>query len=550
MKSMFAPNYWGRLPQFEIPHSIVQDDKLILKPNALTMLLILLEVARAKQSRNRDPIIEVKIAQKRLEEKSGFSKNAITAAMKELEDKKFLRRVSDQRRMRGEFGANVYLICNPADAEPLVSNCKNFLYGNRVRYIRLPKCVVAESSPPWSLAKMTGSEVRLYVTLCWLANKHGANQYHATAAALRSLAAFCTDATFCKALDGLQDKGLIWTASSQDTKELGVTLCDPYTGEPLHQQTEDAQDDPANYFVTPAGGRARRVDLNAGNPEEVESLVCACLPAEASVVRQNNGNFKIRCPFHSDIDPSCSVSPTKRCFYCFGCKKSGTITELVMELRGIDKRDAIRYIANHHGQCVEFHEPDKNAEGIYSYLDETGKLLKQKIRYSGKRFVQRQPHRSGGWIWNVNGVKTTLYNLHRLLLAHVVCICEGEKDCDNVMELSLCDAYGGEVVAVTSGGADSWEDQLADDLRQKKVVLMPDDDAAGKRFAAEVAESLDSRKVEHRTVTFTDFGAKDVSDFLRNGGTVGQLAQRIGADWARTSGAPSLVEGEDQLVEP
>jgi hypothetical protein len=31
MAPTFAPNCWGRLSQFEIPHSIVQDEMLILK---------------------------------------------------------------------------------------------------------------------------------------------------------------------------------------------------------------------------------------------------------------------------------------------------------------------------------------------------------------------------------------------------------------------------------------------------------------------------------------------------------------------------------------
>jgi hypothetical protein len=45
----FNRNYWGRLSQFEIPHSIVQGDVLILKPDALAVLLVLFEVGKAQQ---------------------------------------------------------------------------------------------------------------------------------------------------------------------------------------------------------------------------------------------------------------------------------------------------------------------------------------------------------------------------------------------------------------------------------------------------------------------------------------------------------------------
>src|SRR5260370_40040737 len=106
-----------------------------------------------------------------------------------------------------------------------------------------------------------------------------------------------------------------------------------------------------------------------------------------------------------------------------------------------------------------------------------------------------------------------LFNMDWLQLGDVVCITEGEKDASTVTELHLLGDYG-LVIGTTSGGAESWDASLAKHLRGKKVVLMPDADAAGAKFAAEVEASLKAEGIEYRVVSFADVVAKDVTDFL------------------------------------
>ena len=53
----------------------------------------------------------------------------------------------------------------------------------------------------------------------------------------------------------------------------------------------------------------------------------------------------------------------------------------------------------------------------YNYMDETGKLLFQSVRYQGKDFSQRRPDDDGDWIWNLEGVQKVLYRLPELLQA-------------------------------------------------------------------------------------------------------------------------------------
>ena len=48
---------------------------------------------------------------------------------------------------------------------------------------------------------------------------------------------------------------------------------------------------------------------------------------------------------------------------------------------------------------------------IYDYLDESGVLVRQVLRFEPKGFSQRRPDGHGGWINNVRGVPRVLYRL-------------------------------------------------------------------------------------------------------------------------------------------
>jgi hypothetical protein len=534
MAPPFRPNYWGKLPQFEIPHSIVQDGILKVNPDALAVLLVLFEVGKAQQRTRTGSTVQVKVTHDLLMERSGYSKNVIPEAVKELEERDFIR-CSASRKKRGEFGSNVYTLLNPGTGIALAAIGRNILYSNEVQYIKVPVCVVKELGAEWSIAKMSGSELRLYVSICWLANRKN-SEFDAPIGELKKLGGFSTSKTAETARDGLVDKSLVSVAGDK------MVLHDPYTGEPLHVEDGDPQSDPANYYTTTGRSGETRWNINTGNPQHIEQLLRTC---DLDPIEQNDGELAILCPFHAENTPSCFVNPKKRVFYCHGCTARGTLTQLIMKVRAVDKGTAWKLVGESSGQTVEFHQPDKNAEAIYSYHDAKRVLRKQVLRYPEKKFKQRRPGRSGGWIWDVKGVPTLLYNLDRLKYASIVCVCEGEKDCESIKAFKLYDARGGDVVATTSGNAESWRDQLADHLIGKRVVLMPDADEPGERYGVEVEASLKARGIEYRVVSFGDAGAKDVSEFEANGGTMENIVDRVGRDWVRVN-APSPLDLDDE----
>ncbi len=64
---------------------------------------------------------------------------------------------------------------------------------------------------------------------------------------------------------------------------------------------------------------------------------------------QRGERFWALCPFHPEKTPSFSVNPGRQIFACFGCKKSGDVLTLVMEMERLTFREALRTLAERAG---------------------------------------------------------------------------------------------------------------------------------------------------------------------------------------------------------
>lgn len=149
----------------------------------------------------------------------------------------------------------------------------------------------------------------------------------------------------------------------------------------------------------------------------------------------------------------------------------------------------------------------------YAYRDEQGRLLFWVVRFDPKAFRYCRPSGNGGEIWNLEGVRRVPYRLNEILDKDIVYVVEGEKDADRLWSLGI--------PATTSPmGAKNWRAEYAQFLKGKQVVILPDNDADGERYARDVARSLQGVATAVKVVRLPGLSEKgDVSDWLATGGT-------------------------------
>jgi len=241
------------------------------------------------------------------------------------------------------------------------------------------------------------------------------------------------------------------------------------------------------------------------------------------VAHKPNGEIICWCPFHPDgvgsppHNPNLTIKPgTKGAAYVWGCpvcNVGGTLLQLAERLREI-------------GMMPPRDGQKAKPVASYDYRDETGRLLYQVLRFPNKRFAQRRPDGKGGWLWNLEGVRRTLYRLPELLAADAeqwAFVVEGEKDADDLARLGL-------VATTNSGGAGKWGDDLSPHLAAHKVAILPDNDAPGQAHASDVAAKIAPHAADVRIVNLPALPpGGDVSDWLAQGRTAEELAVLVEA---------------------
>lgn len=259
-----------------------------------------------------------------------------------------------------------------------------------------------------------------------------------------------------------------------------------------------------------------------------------------------------RCPSHDDRRPSLSVKDAgddKVLVRCHaGCAQDAIIDALRErglwppngdEPQRFDRARLVMPAASKPEAPEAAPQPEPSAtpstvrhiSGIYDYQDEYGAVLFQAVRYEivkdgtvDKTFRQRRPTGSGGWAWNLDGVRHVPYRLPALAAADpatTVFVVEGEKDADRLAAL-------GQVATTNPMGALKWRPEYGEYLRGRPVVVLEDNDDTGRKHAADVAAQLAGVAASVLVLGFPELPEKgDVSDWLDAGGTVEGLHARV-----------------------
>ncbi|MFH1434480.1 MAG: DNA primase [Pseudomonadota bacterium] len=90
-------------------------------------------------------------------------------------------------------------------------------------------------------------------------------------------------------------------------------------------------------------------------------------------LRRSGNSMKGLCPFHHETAPSFHVTPSKGLFFCFGCRKGGTVIDFLQEIEGKGFIEIIKDLAEKQGIPI----PDDDMGGVSD--------KKQKEQYERRR---------------------------------------------------------------------------------------------------------------------------------------------------------------------
>jgi 5S rRNA maturation endonuclease (ribonuclease M5) len=234
------------------------------------------------------------------------------------------------------------------------------------------------------------------------------------------------------------------------------------------------------------------------------------LVAHGSTVKGKPSNFMAQCPAHDDRNPSLSVvgANGKVLVKCHaGCRQDDVLAALDLTMA-----DLFDEPKRHNG--ASYH-----VVAEYEYTDQHGELLFVVERRIPKDFLQRRPDGRGGWIWKLGNVKPVLYRLPEVIAAVAaskpVFVVEGEKDVHALESVGI-------VATCNPMGAGKWSKVDPSPLYGGQVLIVADQDDAGRKHAADVLASLQGRA---NAAIFAPTAGKDAADHIAAGYGVGDFVQ-------------------------
>ena len=223
--------------------------------------------------------------------------------------------------------------------------------------------------------------------------------------------------------------------------------------------------------------------------------------------KRTPSGYVCRCPCHEDKQASLSIAEKdgKLLFNCFaGCtweniKKELESRNLLLPL--VRRKD--RY----------------EGATFYVYKDIVGNPLCRKVKLPDKKqWFERLDGKD--WRPGLQGMTVPLYNLQAVIAADIVYLCEGEKDAETLITRGLC-------ATTNHAGAKAWSQHLTDQLKGKTVIIIPDNDDAGRKRIQNLTRALHDHV--KALLAFIPDGVPekgDITDWVNNGGDVSTILGR------------------------
>ena len=240
--------------------------------------------------------------------------------------------------------------------------------------------------------------------------------------------------------------------------------------------------------------------------------------------RQQGGGYQCLCPAHEDQNASLSIKQGDKQPFVVYCHAGCTHNDIMAALGVLAPSANGTAAVPASGKLAKRTRKPADKLGTlvarYPYYNAESKFLYEKRRYEPKTF--RVKH-SGGW--GLGGQDPVLYRLPEILLTPkgaVIFITEGEKDADAIalFATATCNFDG--------AGVGKWRTAYNEFLQGRRVVVLPDNDDAGRQHATAVAESVATVAEWCKVIHLPNLPEHgDVSDWLDAGGTVQELYRLV-----------------------
>lgn len=235
----------------------------------------------------------------------------------------------------------------------------------------------------------------------------------------------------------------------------------------------------------------------------------------------NAKEIRCKCPVHHGDNDNFAVDASTGMAHCHSeCGRGWDILGLEMELSGRDFPTCKKEVFSLIGRPEPAYQ-ERDIVATFDYIDAEGNLRYQVVRRHPKRFSQRRPDGNGRWINSLGEMERVPFNLPAVIPSPTCVIVEGEKDVLTLKRMGV-------VASCNSEGAGKWREELSQYFVGKRVVIIPDNDKAGRDHSLKVAASLYGKASRIQIVELPDMPEKaDVSDFFAAGRTMSDLKKCI-----------------------
>ena len=238
------------------------------------------------------------------------------------------------------------------------------------------------------------------------------------------------------------------------------------------------------------------------------------------VIREDGNELSALCPFHDERKPSFSANEASGLWQCHAGCGSGTFSMFLnMIKRGIKNQVSSNCGSNSLGAKIDWARYRKTAE--YLYINLNGIPLLKIFRYEdssgNKTFIRRYcPGKTEAFI----GLLAPYRYEDWKNSPDPLILVEGEKCVDFL--------YGkGFKAATFAGGSNGWKKEnvwsYREALKGRQIIILPDNDGPGKKFASDVFFGLQDVAQVQMIVLPNLNHAEDVFDWFKNGGKINEF---------------------------